>query len=285
MDGIVHTYKARLVAKGYTQTYGVDYEETFSPVANIRAIRILIAITAFYINEIWQMDVKTVFLNGYLNEDIYVVQHKGEATFILGIKIYQDRSKRLIRLSQSTYMDNILKIFRMDTSKRGYIPMQEKLDLNKTQGASTPEEVRLDCYCDAGFETNRDDIKSQTGYIFILNEGVVDWKSSKQSSVAMSIIEAEYIAASEATMEAGELTDLENPGNISLSYKKLSVKTKTNVIINDKLKVILKGKVHWIRVKELELWSPKFIEKDDDYSSSDEDFVGDECWKSLSKIT
>ncbi|GKD01192.1 retrotransposon protein, putative, ty1-copia subclass [Tanacetum coccineum] len=52
MDGNVHTYKARLVAKGFTQTYGVDYEETFSPVADIRAIRILIAIAAFYDYEI-----------------------------------------------------------------------------------------------------------------------------------------------------------------------------------------------------------------------------------------
>ncbi|GJV91209.1 retrovirus-related pol polyprotein from transposon TNT 1-94 [Tanacetum coccineum] len=77
MDGNVHTYKARLVAKGFTQTYGVDYEETFSPVADIRAIRILIAIAAFYDYEIWQMDVKTAFLNGYLDEDIYMVQHEG----------------------------------------------------------------------------------------------------------------------------------------------------------------------------------------------------------------
>ncbi|GJR57757.1 retrovirus-related pol polyprotein from transposon TNT 1-94 [Tanacetum coccineum] len=52
MDGIVHTYKARLVAKGYTQLYRVDYEETFSPVANIRAIRILISIAAYYDYEI-----------------------------------------------------------------------------------------------------------------------------------------------------------------------------------------------------------------------------------------
>ncbi|GKF52314.1 hypothetical protein Tco_0148781 [Tanacetum coccineum] len=66
----------------------------------------------------------------------------GEVAFIIGIKIYRDRSKRLIGLSQSAYMDKILKRFRMDTSKRGYIPMQERLDLNKTQGVSTPEEVK-----------------------------------------------------------------------------------------------------------------------------------------------
>ncbi|GKF14929.1 retrotransposon protein, putative, ty1-copia subclass [Tanacetum coccineum] len=77
MDGAVHTYKARLVAKGYTQTPGIDYEETFSPVADIRAIRILIAIAAFYNYEIWQMDVKTAFLNGYLSEEVYMEQPEG----------------------------------------------------------------------------------------------------------------------------------------------------------------------------------------------------------------
>ncbi|GJU08101.1 retrotransposon protein, putative, ty1-copia subclass [Tanacetum coccineum] len=77
MDGIVHTYKAHLVAKVFTQTYRVDYEETFSPIADIRVIRILKAITTFYDYEIWQMDVKTTFLNGYLDEDIYMVQPKG----------------------------------------------------------------------------------------------------------------------------------------------------------------------------------------------------------------
>ncbi|GJU18708.1 retrotransposon protein, putative, ty1-copia subclass [Tanacetum coccineum] len=77
MDGAVHTYKARLVAKGYTQTTGIDYEETFSPVADIRAIRILIAIAVFYDYEIWQMDVKIAFLNGYLSEEVYMNQPKG----------------------------------------------------------------------------------------------------------------------------------------------------------------------------------------------------------------
>ncbi|GJW50205.1 retrotransposon protein, putative, ty1-copia subclass [Tanacetum coccineum] len=235
--GAVHTYKARLVAKGFTQTYGVDYEETFSPVADIRAIRILIAIAAFYDYEIWQMDVKTAFLNGHLSEEVYMVQPEGfvnpkypnrvcklkrsiyglkqasrqwnkrfddeikkfgftqnrdepcvymkasgsnvtflilyvddilimgnhipmlqdvksylgrcfamkdlgEAAYILGIKIYRDRSKRLIDLCQSAYIEKILKRFYMENFKRGSIPMQEKLKLSKLQGASTPAEVK-----------------------------------------------------------------------------------------------------------------------------------------------
>nr|GEY92561.1 hypothetical protein [Tanacetum cinerariifolium] len=77
MDGKVHTYKACLLAKGCTQTYGIDYDETFSPVADIRAIRILVAIAAYYDYEIWQMDVKTAFLNGRLDEDIYMEQPEG----------------------------------------------------------------------------------------------------------------------------------------------------------------------------------------------------------------
>ncbi|GJV47567.1 retrotransposon protein, putative, ty1-copia subclass [Tanacetum coccineum] len=317
MDRGVHIYKARLVAKGFTQTPRIDYEETFSHVADIRAIRILIAIVAFYDYEIWKIDVKTAFLNGYLNEEVYMEQPKGfvsqkypnpvcklnqnrdepcvyvkvsgsyvtflilyvddilimgnnipmlqdvksylrrcfamkdlgEAAYILGIKIYRDRSKRLIGLCQSAYIEKILKRYYMENSKRGMIPMQEKLKFSKSQGSSTSAEIqhmqnipyasavrsimydvrctrpdvafaqnltsrfqqnpgdmkrelRVSCYTDVGYVTDTDDLKSQTGYVFVLNGGAIDWKSTKQSIFATSSTEAEYIAAYDVSKEA-----------------------------------------------------------------------------------
>ena len=65
------------MAKGFKQIQGVDYDETFSPIAMLKSIRILLAIAAFYDYEIWQMDVKTTFLNGNLSEDVYTIQPEG----------------------------------------------------------------------------------------------------------------------------------------------------------------------------------------------------------------
>jgi Reverse transcriptase (RNA-dependent DNA polymerase) len=77
MDGNMTFYKARLVAKNFTQILGVDYDETFSPVAMFKSIRMLLAIAAFHDYEIWQMNVKTAFLNGNLEEDVYMIQPTG----------------------------------------------------------------------------------------------------------------------------------------------------------------------------------------------------------------
>ncbi|GKF74147.1 hypothetical protein Tco_0220479, partial [Tanacetum coccineum] len=75
-------------------------------------------------------------------------------------------------------------------------------DMFLVYGGNPETELRVDCYCDAGFETDRDDTKSQTRYVFILNGGTADWKSSKQSTTEMSATEAEYIADLEVAMEA-----------------------------------------------------------------------------------
>ncbi|GJT49538.1 retrotransposon protein, putative, ty1-copia subclass [Tanacetum coccineum] len=177
----------------------------------------------------------------------------GEAAYILGIKIYRDRSKRLIGLSQSAYIDKILKKFNMHNSKKGYLPMEVKHELSNEMCASTPEEVaymkkvpyasavgsimyavrctrpdvafchrkpwntrdmflvyggkpdtelNVTGFCDASWQSDKDDTKSQTGYVFVVNGGAVDWKSKKQTTIAMSATQAEYMAASEAAMEA-----------------------------------------------------------------------------------
>jgi len=197
----------------------------------------------------------------------------GEATYILGIKIYRDISKRLIGLSQDTYIDKVLKRFNMQDSKKGFLPMSHGVSLCKSQCPSTPdeqekmnaipyasaigsimyamlctrpdvayalsvasryqsnpgeahwvaaknilkyfrrtkdkflvyggeEELVVNGYTDASFQTDKDDFRSQSGFVFCLNGGAVSWKSSKQETVADSTIEAEYIAASEAAKEA-----------------------------------------------------------------------------------
>ena len=76
-DGSIDRYKARLVAKGYSQLYGIDFTETFAPVVRFSSLRAILAIAAAADYEIHQMDVKTAFLNGDLDEDIYMEQPEG----------------------------------------------------------------------------------------------------------------------------------------------------------------------------------------------------------------
>ena len=75
VDSSVTIYKARIVEKSFRQVQGVDYYKIFSLVAMLKSARIMLAITTFY--EIWQMDVKTTFLNRFLKEELYMIQQEG----------------------------------------------------------------------------------------------------------------------------------------------------------------------------------------------------------------
>nr|GEX92383.1 zinc finger, CCHC-type [Tanacetum cinerariifolium] len=172
MDGKVHIYKARLVAKGYTQTYRVDYKETFSPVVDIRAIRILIAIAAYYDYEIWQMDVKIAFLNDFLEEKIYMGQpeemkrmHNVSYASVVGSIMYDVRCIR----PDVAFTQNITSRFQQNSGEAHWTAVKiflKYLRNNKdtffVYGGDPKAELRVNCYCDTGFETNRDDTESQT---------------------------------------------------------------------------------------------------------------------------
>ncbi|GKE64471.1 retrotransposon protein, putative, ty1-copia subclass [Tanacetum coccineum] len=217
MDGNIHTFKARLVAKGYTQTYDVDYEETFSPVANIRAIRILLAIAAFYNYEIWKMDVKTAFLNGHLSEDVYMVQPEGfvdpkhpnkekQHTPMIEKPDYRKSQgaqtpSEVQHMRRVPYASAIGSIMYATAVKTILKYIRNTKDMVLVYGAKPEVELRVSCYVGDSFQIDKDDT-SQMGYVFVLNGGAMDRKSAKQNTTVMSSTKAEYIAAAEASMEA-----------------------------------------------------------------------------------
>ena len=226
--GKVERFKARLVAKGFTQREGIEYHETYSPVSKKDSFRIVMAIVAHLNLELHQMDVKTTFLNGDLEEEVYMEQPEGfvkenenklvcklkksiyglkqasrqwylkfnriitsfgftentvdhciylkvsgsrfmilvlyvddillasndlgmiyetkkylknnfdmkdmgEATFVIGIEIYRDRSRGLLGLSQEAYIKIVLKRFRMEGCKAQNVPMTKGDKFSKEQ--------------------------------------------------------------------------------------------------------------------------------------------------------
>lgn len=94
-DGSIDRFKARLVAQGYSQVKGVDYEKVFSPVARYTSVRSLLALANAQDLEIHQMDVKTAFLNGSLDCEIYMSQPEGF--------VDPDRSNHVCKPKKSIY--------------------------------------------------------------------------------------------------------------------------------------------------------------------------------------
>jgi hypothetical protein len=372
--GNIERFKARLVAKGFTQREGIDFNETFSPVSAKDSFRIIMALVAHYDLELHQMDVKTAFLNGDLNEEVYMRQPEGfhigndenlvcklkrsiyglkqasrqwylkfddvvtslgfeenkvdqciylkvsgskyiflvlyvddillasndlgilfetkqtltkyfdmkdlgEASFVLGIEIHRDRSRHTLGLSQKAYINRVLERFSMqncrpcefpvvkgdkfsnDQCPKNEVEQAEMIDrpfasalgsLMYAQVCTRPDiayvvgvlgryqsnpgndhwkaakkvmrylqgtkeymltykrvdNLEIEGYTDSDLGGCPDDRKSTSGYIFMLAGGAISWKSKKQTIVASSTMQAEFIACYAAATHAAWLRNL-----------------------------------------------------------------------------
>nr|GEW89635.1 hypothetical protein [Tanacetum cinerariifolium] len=143
--GIVVRNKARLVAQGHTQEEWIDYDEVFAPVARIEVIRLFLAYASFIGFTVYQMDVKSAFLYGTIDEEVYVIQppgfhdpvefealmHEkfqmsamGELNFLLGLQVLQKKDG--ICFSQDKYIGDILKKFGFSDVRSSNTPMDKE---------------------------------------------------------------------------------------------------------------------------------------------------------------
>ncbi|GJY12458.1 retrovirus-related pol polyprotein from transposon TNT 1-94 [Tanacetum coccineum] len=161
---VVIKNKARLVAQGYNQPEGIDYEETFAPVARLEAIKIFLAYAAYMGFMVYQMDVKSAFLNGKISEEVYVQQPPGfESVEFPNHVCKLDKTLYGLKQAPRAWYETLSKFLIQHKFIRDY----------------------------AGCNL---DIKSTSGGCQILGGKLVCWSAKKQSYVAMSSAEAGYIA-------------------------------------------------------------------------------------------
>nr|GEU29218.1 hypothetical protein [Tanacetum cinerariifolium] len=246
--GIVVRNKARLVAQGHRQEEGIDYNEVFAPVARIEAIRLFLAFASYMGFLVYQMDIKSAFLYGKINEEVYVTQPKGfgdpqhpkkvyknlflkknnrdiilvqvymddiifrstknawcdkfealmkgefqmsvigELTFFLGLQVQQRPdvsacSRHQVTLTTSN-LEAVDKIFK-------YLKGQPKLGLWYPKDSP----LVLEAYSDSDYARANKDRKSTTGGCQFLGRRLISWQCKKQTIMATTSTEAEYVAA------------------------------------------------------------------------------------------
>ncbi|GJS67680.1 retrovirus-related pol polyprotein from transposon TNT 1-94 [Tanacetum coccineum] len=230
-------------AQGYTQEEGIDYDKVFAPVARIEAIRLFLAYASFMGFIVYQMDVKSAFLYGTIEEELYVCQPPGFEDLQFLDKVYKGRKKvymvysRLLKPGNETLSPHLLEmdleegsLIRLCLSRRtkaASTPIESNKALNKDEEAkdvdvhlyrsmigslmyltaSRPDIMFVVCACardspfdleafsDSDYAGASLDRKSTTGGCQFLGKRLISWQCKKQTIVANSTTEAEYVAA------------------------------------------------------------------------------------------
>ncbi|GJW99141.1 retrovirus-related pol polyprotein from transposon TNT 1-94 [Tanacetum coccineum] len=203
--GDVLKNKARLVAKGYRQEKGINFEELFAPVARIEAIRTFIANAATKNMIIYQMDVKTAFLNGDLQEEVFVSQPEGFEDPDNPTHVYRLK-KALYGLKQAprAWYDTLSKFLMANKFFKGVVDptslvSERQRHVTNTYAVGGPwggGEVVREGREDADHARCQDSRRSTSRSAQFLRDRLVSWSSNKQRSTAISTTEAEYIAMS-----------------------------------------------------------------------------------------
>nr|GEV89745.1 copia protein [Tanacetum cinerariifolium] len=178
-NGIVSQNKARLVSQGYNPQEGIDYDETYAPVARLESIRILLAYAYALDFKLFQMDVKSTLLNGFINEEVYVVQPLGFIDFEKPDHVYKLK-KALYGLKQA--------------------PKAWHSHLGLWYPKGTDRETVI--YVDSDHAGDYVDRNSTSGICTFVGCCLTSWFSKKQTDLAISTTEAEYVNTRKACQPA-----------------------------------------------------------------------------------
>ncbi|GJT66428.1 retrovirus-related pol polyprotein from transposon TNT 1-94 [Tanacetum coccineum] len=254
-NGIVSRNKARLVAQGYNQQEGIDYDETYAPLARLESIWILLSYACALDFKLFQMDVKSAFLNGFINDEkslnliivqIYVddvifgstcqdmcdafakimhdefeISMMGELNFFLGLQIKQMEDG--IFFNQSKYIKKMLKKFGLEESKPKKNPMSSDTKLMKDEECESVDstkyrgiigtthlglwypkgtDIETVVYADSDHAGDYVDRKSTSDICTFMGCCLTSWFSKKQTALAISTTEAEYVSVGKACQQA-----------------------------------------------------------------------------------
>ncbi|WKA00602.1 hypothetical protein VitviT2T_018942 [Vitis vinifera] len=170
-DGSIERFKARLVAKWYTQTYGIDYSETFAPVAKINTVRVLLSLVANLDWPLQEFDVKNAFLHGELSEEVYM-------DLPPGCMVSEKQCQKVCKLKKSLYG--------LKQSPRAWFGRFTKsMRAFGYRQSNSNHTLFLK-------KQHVDDRRSTSGYFTFVGGNLMTWKNKKQNVVARSSAEAEF---------------------------------------------------------------------------------------------